>query len=94
MRRCQSNDQCAGNRDRVRGLAALWRDERGVAMIEYALISALIALAIVASLSSLGRANANNFNSVGAHLAAGAHGHGRGGGNSGNGRGNGGPVGP
>ena len=74
-------------------LAALSSDERGAAMIEYALISALVALAIVASIGELGRAHANTFNGVTDFLGPGGNGHGKGGGNSGNGKGNGGPVG-
>ena len=75
-------------------LAALSSDERGAAMIEYALILALVALAIAASIGELGRANANTFNGVTDSLGSGGNGHGKGGGNSGNGKGNGGPVGP
>ncbi len=63
-------------------------------MIEYALICALIALAIVASITSVGTSNAKTFNSVTAQLDANGNGHGKGGGNSGNGKGNGGPVAP
>ena len=62
-------------------------------MVEYALISALIALAIVASITEVGSANANTFNGVTGSLGHGGNGHGKGGGNSGNGKGNGGPVG-
>ena len=69
-------------------------DERGAAAIEHALICALIALAIVATITGVGASNAKAFNSVTTQLDTSGNGHGKGGGNSGNGKGNGGPVAP
>jgi Flp pilus assembly pilin Flp len=75
-------------------LAMLSIDERGASAIEYALLSALIALAIVASIGGVGSANADTFNNVTDSIGHAGNGHGKGGGNSGNGQGNGGPAGP
>lgn len=75
------------------GLLTLSADQRGATAIEYALISALIALAIVASITEVGSANANTFDGVTDSLDHGGNGHGKDGGNSGNGKGNGGPAG-
>ena len=44
--------------------SALRGDERGVAVIEYALLCAFIALAVVVSLAGLGGGVGQNFNSV------------------------------
>ena len=46
------------------GLAPLSTNERGVAPVEYALLCALIALAILVSLGRLGGGVGENFNSV------------------------------
>jgi Flp pilus assembly pilin Flp len=74
--------------------AAMFNDERGVATIEYALLCALIALAVVASVGAVGEGNAKAFDGVSHSLGHHSNGHGKGGGNSGNGKGNGGPAGP
>jgi pilus assembly protein Flp/PilA len=47
----------------VRDLA-MKLDQRGVAAIEYALIAALIAIAIIGSLSLIGGTLANAFNTI------------------------------
>jgi pilus assembly protein Flp/PilA len=85
-------------------LTRIASDTLGVAAIEYALISALIALGIVAALGEAGTALATTFSSVAVHLdSSGAsapnsggngnsNGHGNGNGHSnagGNGKGNG-----
>ena len=46
------------------GLASLTSNERGVAVVEYALLCAAIALAILASFGRLGGGVGENFNSV------------------------------
>ena len=46
------------------GPASLSANERGVAIIEYALLCAIIALAILVSLGQLGGSVGENFNSV------------------------------
>jgi pilus assembly protein Flp/PilA len=49
----------------VRVATALWRDENGQDLIEYALILALIALAATVSMSGLANSIGNAFGSVG-----------------------------
>jgi Flp pilus assembly pilin Flp len=46
------------------GSASLCANERGVAIIEYALLCAIIALAVLVSLGQLGVGVGENFNSV------------------------------
>ena len=46
------------------------REESGAAAAEYALILALIAVAIIVALSSLGNGIANTFNAINANLPA------------------------
>jgi len=45
-------------------IARLLRDERGTAAIEYGLMAALIAVAAIQALSSLGSTNSETFNAV------------------------------
>ena len=71
-------------------LARIASDAFGVAAIEYALISALIALGIVAALGETGTAVATTFSSVAAHLdSSGASAPNPGGNGNGQGNGNG-----
>jgi pilus assembly protein Flp/PilA len=49
-------------------LRALWNDESGQDLIEYALIAALIGLTTVAAMSSLATSIASAFNGVGSQL--------------------------
>jgi pilus assembly protein Flp/PilA len=44
------------------------RDEQGVTAIEYGLIAALIAVAIIIALTSLGQSLESNFNEIGSAL--------------------------
>jgi Flp pilus assembly pilin Flp len=67
------------------------REERGAALVEYALLLALIAAVVVVSLNFLGNATSRNFSSTGSHLgggqaipAGGGGGGGGGGGQEGN----------
>ncbi len=46
-------------------LNALWRDESGQGLVEYALIIALLAIAVVVALSALGGRINNVFNRIG-----------------------------
>ncbi len=48
----------------ARTLSAFRRDQSGATAIEYGLIAALMAIAIVAALFSLGNANRNMFSAV------------------------------
>jgi Flp pilus assembly pilin Flp len=80
-----------GNRMKRRmGLTRIASDTLGVAAIEYALISALIALGIVAALGEAGTALATTFSSVAVHLdSSGASAPNSGGNGNSNGHGNG-----
>jgi pilus assembly protein Flp/PilA len=81
-----------GNRMNPRrmGLTRVASDTLGVAAIEYALISALIALGIVAALGEAGTALATTFSSVAVHLdSSGASAPNSGGNGNSNGHGNG-----
>lgn len=49
-------------------LARFTREESGQDLIEYALIAALIALAAIGAMQTLGSDIANEFNSVGSNL--------------------------
>lgn len=49
-------------------LNALWRDESGQGLVEYALIIALVAIAVIGALIFLGGRIGNVFNSVGEEL--------------------------
>jgi len=49
-------------------LARLLNDESGATAIEYGLIAALIAVAIIASLSAVGNSLTTTFNTVGTTL--------------------------
>ena len=49
-------------------LLNLGRDKRGVSAVEYALIAALIAAVIIASVSSLGTAIKNTFTTIGSTI--------------------------
>jgi len=72
------------------GLTRVASDTLGVAAIEYALISALIALGIVAALGEAGTALATTFSSVAVHLdSSGASAPNSGGNGNSNGHGNG-----
>jgi pilus assembly protein Flp/PilA len=45
-------------------LRQLWKDEEGVTAIEYGLIAALIAVAIIAAVELVGTGLTNTFNTV------------------------------
>lgn len=47
---------------------SLFRDDSGQDMIEYALIAALIALAAIGAMTTLGNEIGNEFNTVGSSL--------------------------
>jgi len=49
-------------------LRALWNDESGQDLIEYALIAALIALGAIAAMGGLSNSISNEFNSIGNSL--------------------------
>ena len=49
-------------------IKTLARDEQGATAIEYGLIAALIAVALIASLNALSGAIGGTFNSVGANM--------------------------
>jgi pilus assembly protein Flp/PilA len=49
-------------------LAALWRDDRGVTAIEYGLIAALIAVAAVTVMGTVGSNLSTTFNTVATNL--------------------------
>jgi pilus assembly protein Flp/PilA len=53
----------------VKAAKALWSDESGQDLIEYALVLALIALAATVSMSSLANGIGNAFGSVGTKLS-------------------------
>jgi len=80
-----------GNRMNPRrmGLTRVASDTLGVAAIEYALISALIALGIVAALGEAGTALATTFSSVAVHLDSSGASANSGGNSNGHGNGNG-----
>lgn len=74
-------------------LKGLMEDETGVAMIEYALLCALLALALISSVGRVGSELANALSAVSAGFesaAAPSNNSGNGNGNGGNGNGNGG----
>jgi len=48
---------------------SLFKDENGATAIEYALIAALIGIAIIASSRTVGTSIASQFNNVGAQVA-------------------------
>ena len=49
-------------------LTKFFRDEQGVTAIEYGLIAALIAIAIIVALTAMGDALSSNFNEVSSSL--------------------------
>ena len=57
--------------DAIRGmLRTLWADRRGATAIEYGLIAALIAVAIVGSLTALGGGASGMWTGIGDEVAA------------------------
>ena len=56
----------------LRALRALRRDERGVTAMEYGLIGALVAVAIIAGVTTTGKSLNNMFNNVGSRISAAA----------------------
>lgn len=52
-------------------LIELKRDEKGVTALEYGLIAALIAVVIIAAVSSLGSNLSQTFNNVATHFKSG-----------------------
>ncbi len=50
-------------------LARFFKDESGATAIEYGLIAALIAVAIITAVTSLGSNTSSTFNSVAAQMA-------------------------
>jgi pilus assembly protein Flp/PilA len=52
----------------LRILANVMKDETGATAIEYGLIAALIALAAISAITSVGRNLSTTFNSVATHL--------------------------
>jgi pilus assembly protein Flp/PilA len=54
--------------DYIRTALALKMDKRAVTAIEYALIAALIAVVIIAAVTTLGKGVSNTFSTVGAQL--------------------------
>jgi len=59
----------AGQEELMRGfLNALWRDESGQGLVEYALIIALVAIVVVGALFLLGGRVRNIFNEIGETL--------------------------
>jgi pilus assembly protein Flp/PilA len=58
----------AGPTRKVFMLASFIREENGVTAIEYGLIAALIAVAIIIALTSLGQSLESNFNDIGSAL--------------------------
>jgi pilus assembly protein Flp/PilA len=51
-------------------LRKLWRDEEGATAIEYGLIAALIAVAAIAAMTSLGGTLSDTFESVNTSMSA------------------------
>lgn len=49
-------------------LKKFWKDERGVAAIEYAIIAAVIAVALITIMIAIGNHIKNKFNNVNAGL--------------------------
>ncbi len=56
----------------LNNLLALKRDEKGVTALEYGLIAALIAVAIITGVSTLGGAIGSTFTAVGSKFNAGS----------------------
>ncbi len=54
----------------MRNLIRLVRDTRGATAIEYGLIAALIAVAAITAMSSLGKKLTNTFNNVATNMKA------------------------
>lgn len=52
----------------LREVVALKRDRRGVTMLEYGLIAALVAVVAITALTTLGKNLGNTFNSVASEL--------------------------
>jgi pilus assembly protein Flp/PilA len=52
----------------LRGINLFFEDRRGVTAVEYALIAALIAAAIIVAVSSLGNGVANVFTTLGSKM--------------------------
>ena len=52
----------------MRLILGWWRDTRGATAIEYGLIAALIAVAAITAMSSLGKKLGNTFNNVGNNM--------------------------
>lgn len=54
----------------MKKLVSLMKDESGATAIEYGLIAALVAVAIIAAISLLGTQLSNTFNKVAGNLGA------------------------
>ena len=52
----------------MRSLADFWADESGATAVEYGLIVAGIAIAIIASINAIGAAISGHFNTAGATM--------------------------
>ena len=52
----------------MRALQALWKDECGVTAVEYALIAALISVAAIVAMTSVGGSISSVFNHVATDL--------------------------
>jgi len=53
-------------------LARLFKNESGATAIEYGLIAALIAVAIIGAVGALGTSTGDTFNEIATNMAAGA----------------------
>ena len=58
----------------MRGINLFFEDRRGVTAVEYALIAALIAAAVIAAVSTLGNNVAGVFNALGTKMSTTANG--------------------
>ena len=63
------NGNYAGRRTMLAPFKALWTDESGQDLVEYALLVALIAIVVIAALTALGPLIANVFNNIGNELS-------------------------
>jgi pilus assembly protein Flp/PilA len=62
------NGSLPGGKDMLAHFKALWADESGQDLVEYALLVALIAIVVIAALNILGPIIATVFNNIASNL--------------------------
>lgn len=64
-----SRDVYAWSKSRMTSIATQAKEEKGQALVEYALILALIAVVVIVALTFLGKTASNTLNNIGQNIA-------------------------